>query len=611
MTELYIDGYPAALPEDFEIDFFAQNPFFTKNGEFTYDIDLSLLSLVNARIYKHIDRLHANSFFTGRRAVLVSNANVIAAGTEIILKVENSTVKIQITSGNSELNYLSGGEKRIRDIDLGEITNLPTSVAIQSLYSSYPSFDYVCTPVFLVYERDESTTTAQNSKLCNEVNFEVDNITGYEPGTQLIPQPYLVACMTKVCSALEYTIELISLPTKFYKMIVINGYNTRKFNEMLPNWKVNEFISEIEKFCNVIFVVNQLTKTIRIMNVYEFYENPQTVYIPSDQVTDSKEKNFDKDESLYILYKNVKYDLPSRTEYKYTCLSEDLIALCQKIYVATYADLYQIAQPSQYYNQLIIYVTNDTGLEFVMTSYLNSAGAKRYRFERVNSFKDVINKESQEETVLKIIPAEITIKNKYIPLPIPLPDGYYYYYISAPLPIARNISSTDKEITAEQGLNEFIVSGIPEEAVSDKIFIAYYDGVQGAMHSWGGKGGVPPTDYDYYPNYVYPYTITLPYYIFRYDWGYKIDFFLCKYGDNDDETLSLLGEHGMYNASYSKNIDVKTDTEFVITFLTNKILDPLAIFVIDNKKFYCKQLHYKIRPQGIVKEVEGTFYPIN
>ncbi|KAA6338303.1 hypothetical protein EZS27_013695, partial [termite gut metagenome] len=117
-------------------------------------------------------------------------------------------------------------------------------------------------------------------------------------------------------------------------------------------------------------------------------------------------------------------------------------------------------------------------------------------------------------------------------------------------------------------------------------------------------------------NYVYPYTVTLPHYTWRYkyesDYSFTTwEFVFLKYGDNDDETLSLLGEHGMYNTSYSKNIDVKTDTEFVITFLTNKILDSMAIFVIDNKKFYCKQLHYKIKPQGIVKEVEGTFYPIN
>ncbi|KAA6319360.1 hypothetical protein EZS27_030734, partial [termite gut metagenome] len=509
MTELYIDGYPAALPEDFEIDFFAQNPFFTKNGEFTYDIDLSLLSLVNARIYKHIDRLHANSFFTGRRAVLISDANVIAAGTEIILKVENSTVKIQITSGNSELNYLSGGEKKIRDVDMGRITNLSTYVAIQSLYGNYPSFDYVCTPVFLSYETDESETKTESSKLCNEAYWTKDTVNSYKSGTQLIAQPYLVACITKVCSALGYTIEFNNLPAKFYKMIVINGYDTLKFNEMLPNWKVNEFISEIEKFCNVIFVVNQLTKTIRIMNVYEFYENPQTVYIPSGRVTDSKEKNFDKDESLYILYKNVKYDLPSNTEYKYTCLSEDLIALCQRIYVDTYADLYKIDHQELYYNKLIIYVTKDTGLEFVMTSYQTSTG-RHYRFERVNSFKNVVNKESQEETVLKIVPAEVVIDD----IRFSYPGGGYYYYISAPFPIARNIPSTDKDITPEKGLNEFILSGIPEESVPDRIFIAYYDGVQGAMHQWGGKGGVPP--YTDYPNYVYPYTVTLPHYTWRY-----------------------------------------------------------------------------------------------
>ncbi|KAA6313874.1 hypothetical protein EZS27_035424 [termite gut metagenome] len=233
------------------------------------------------------------------------------------------------------------------------------------------------------------------------------------------------------------------------------------------------------------------------------------------------------------------------------------------------------------YNKLIIYVTNDTGLEFIIRKY-----DAVYHFNIVNRFKNVIDKDSSEETVLKIVPAEIVIKETMTA----------EYWVSAPVPFRNSVSSEKSD--SEPGLNEFITEGIPEEAIPDKIFIAYYKGVQKAMHTDGLRDR----------QYVYPYALTFPFYLWRIK--NEIESHLCKYGDND-ETLSLLGEYGMYNTSYSKNIDVKTDTEFVITFLTNKILDPLAIFVIDNKKFYCKQLHYKIKPQGIVKEVEGTFYPIN
>jgi hypothetical protein len=371
-------------------------------------------------------------------------------------------------------------------------------------------------------------------------------------------------------------------------MIIVNGYVTLKFNEMLPNWKVNEFISEVEKFYNVIFAVNQLTKTVRIMNVYKFYENPQTVYIPSERVTDSKEKNFDKDESLYISYKNVKYDLPSTTFYKYTSLSEDVIELCEKIHAYTFQNLIDSVDMEQAYNKMNIYVTDNTELEFVIRKYSHT-----YRFSIVNRFKNVIDKDSSEETVLKIIPAEIVIKEI---LADAIPDVQDQHFVSAPAPIWNGASSEKSD--TEQGLNEFITEGIPEEIIPDRIFIAYYTGVQKAMRTNAIRDR----------SYVHPYTLTFPFEIWKIKNGEELH--LCRYTDNLQETLSLLGEVGMYNTLYAKNIDIQTDTEFVITFLTNKILDSMSIFVIDNKKFYCKQLHYKIRPEGIVKEVEGTFYPM-
>ena len=40
MTELIIDGTSAVLPKDFSIQVKRENPLFTKNGEYTYDMKL-------------------------------------------------------------------------------------------------------------------------------------------------------------------------------------------------------------------------------------------------------------------------------------------------------------------------------------------------------------------------------------------------------------------------------------------------------------------------------------------------------------------------------------------------------------------------------------------
>lgn len=55
MTELYIDGTSVVLPADFSTSVKRENPFFTKNGEYTYDITLQLSNSINADLYEHLN----------------------------------------------------------------------------------------------------------------------------------------------------------------------------------------------------------------------------------------------------------------------------------------------------------------------------------------------------------------------------------------------------------------------------------------------------------------------------------------------------------------------------------------------------------------------------
>ena len=100
MTELYIDGQKVLLNDDFMIDFYRYNPFFSKKGDYTYDIDINLNVPENARIYKHIQRPNRMDHPVDRAAVLIFDQMAIK-GTEVILSVENNIVKIQIVAGNS------------------------------------------------------------------------------------------------------------------------------------------------------------------------------------------------------------------------------------------------------------------------------------------------------------------------------------------------------------------------------------------------------------------------------------------------------------------------------------------------------------------------------
>jgi hypothetical protein len=55
---------------------------------------------------------------------------------------------------------------------------------------------------------------------------------------------------------------------------------------------------------------------------------------------------------------------------------------------------------------------------------------------------------------------------------------------------------------------------------------------------------------------------------------------------------------------------VNTKVKYTISFITNRILDPKTIFVINNKEYYCKQLKYTIHANGKSKVCEGEFYAV-
>ena len=77
----------------------------------------------------------------------------------------------------------------------------------------------------------------------------------------------------------------------------------------------------------------------------------------------------------------------------------------------------------------------------------------------------------------------------------------------------------------------------------------------------------------------------------------------CWINDGIDLRLSTLREK-VYHGSYH----IDTTTERKAFFYTDEILDPKKIFVVCNRRMYCKYLLYKITAQGLKREVEGCFF---
>lgn len=565
MIRLLIDGHDVVLPLDMSFDYLRENPFFSRNGEYTYDIEIDLGCEQNRLLYASINRTDVSTRIKGRQAVLMDGYRVLAKGTEVVLSVENKTAKIQLVAGNSELNYLTGGDMRIRQMDLGELS-VTKEQAYASLAGCYPEYNYCCPPIYLSYE--------------NEEEYEYDNrmdivqgSTTYQADTYISPQPYILYIFDKVIQNLGYTVVENALleEERWCRLFLVNGFHTYKVAEMLPDWSVDEFLDEMEKFFNCTLIVNSNEKTVRIIRTDAFYTNNEKVYI--DNVLDEGcKKKYDVNEDLRISYKNVRYDFPNYNWYKYQCLTDEALKVCKVV-------------DMNYHHEYMNYCKDNSYILYHSTDYDLYFGGKQL----VNRFAPISDETGEDEVSLKIIPAETVYYFSGATNETLFRGAFTAVY-------ARNRNT--KDTTASTGFTELVTEGLPEADVPANLYVAIYMGWHG-MFTDGVNAG-----YHYKPEeYCFPMS-AVDEFIYN-PWYYCVQKYPVGY---EHLTLRLQGENGLYEQYYKNNVKVNTQTEYTFKFISNKLLDTRAIFIIRNKEFYCKELHYTVTAERVDDVVEGVFY---
>ena len=317
MTQVIIDGIEAVLSDSFTVTVKRENCILTKNGEYTYDLTLLLDNPTNLQLYGFLNRLNkSGTVATKRSAVLVADGRVYCRGTEVVTGWSDKDVQIQIVSGNSELNHQAN------------IGNNPT----------YPTVDYCLPTVF-----DKTGGVFYNLYLAqgkyNEGRPKLVEFTGtiersgsYDNGTgsvsatfsyQLRPQPFLCAIVRRLLTALGYTIGTNQLEnTQFKKLFIVNLRNTKKYAEMLSGWSVQDFLEEVEKMCNICFVVDNVRRTVDILQKAVFYANSRAV--PLRKVVDDYQLDIEESGDAEWSNSDITYDLPDTAAYRKLRLNKDL-----------------------------------------------------------------------------------------------------------------------------------------------------------------------------------------------------------------------------------------------------------------------------------------------
>lgn len=600
MTRLWIDGIEAILPESFSISVKRENPFFTKNGEYTYDITLSLQNSVNADLYAHLNRLNSiQEVKSKRRALLMADNRVYCDGTEVITGWTEKQVTIQVASGNSELNYLIGGSLQIEWLTLLDDTTrwqLIDSLTNPEKYITalYPevNFNLAC------YGMPDKTI------LGNSWNFSTSDGSIACFKEMMNAQPYLCAIIRMMAKAVGYTmVENQIEQTPYKNLFVVSGRRDNPdWSQLFKGWSVEEFFTEVERMFNGVFVVNNRKREISFMLKNQFYAGCAISHVrlveDSYEAEQSEESDVEDPKLMNVGYEG------SSDWWSWQKLDENIRKSAKRVTIpADYPDgnyirPYNFFLDTAHQRKDTIYTDESNGREYIwvgeaMENHDVSWGWDHdpiVRYRRVDGLKDVVRDKDAEQLTLGLKPAETVwattfhdraLNKKYL-VSVPLCTEYVNPYDGSTESDVEELDIAGR-ITGEQAAQS-------EEAnAKADVVLAFFDGVKKVDTINGVEIKLP-----------IPYiidTIELPGYI------------VLSYRDSNSEGASLAPAQldayfyqGGYEIDYKKEVKLKS--------YDPNVFDPTTVFEAQNKRYVCKEIEYTLDANGRKGAWTATLYPI-
>lgn len=576
MTNLYIDGIAVVLPSEFSITVKQENAFFTKNGEYTYDIELSLLVPENAKLYGFLNRLNITERpATKRKAVLVADNRVYLNGTEIITGWTDTKVSIQLVSGNSELNYFVGSDELISTLAMKE-TNPVVSGSVSTDYvkKTYPDVDYN-----LMMTYDSLHQVDKNIWLYRLYNNDVNNpYAGYIVQKEdiqpydYIPQPYLCAYMRELLKALGYTLEYNAIEDTPWKSVyIVHVCETYKWNEMLPGWTAKDFLQNIETMFNGSFLIDHRTKKVSFLLNVSYLPKVSNVHLQN--VVDAYTVEVEEEEEADAINSTIKYKLPSTEYYKLRCLP-DVVKEAAKTKVIDDGLFAFFGKPENQVTDTIF----DYKSENRKIIYLEGSGIMSH-LEMVDELASLVRENAESELELEFVPAELTERAFYIEGIDP--GGFYFgqYYIPS-----VSVSDDEPDETTYDSIHN-MVNNLSEKTESkSNIFLAFFRGLNPVQIGVMPANSYPLAFIDrFFPKTSWPATLSADY-----------------------PTFNLV-EMEKYFYSNAYKIDRKNPVK--ITCYDSNVYPASSVFEIFNRRYLAKEIEYTIGPNGRTTAWTGTFYP--
>lgn len=629
MTELLINKQRVVLPQSLKMTVIEENPFFTKNGQYTLDLTLSLEEEENAKVYQHINRINVIDGIgvdqntgkpSSRSALLIVDNEVVLNGTEIITAVSSNSVTIQLVSGNSELNFLIGGDKKLRDLNLGsayvydDLSQDQRAIQVfNDLKKTYPERDWQFIPYCAGEEDINTYQNIYNPNTYLKIGNHFSLITadlGDGDGIQVyprfnpvfsgpVPQPYLCFIIEKVLDALDYNLTSNALASHpaLKNLYIVHGFQTREFAKMLPSWTVVEFFSKIEEWLNCKFIIDSFNKTVQLKFVSDYEGSTSRITL---EIEDEYNRENVTDNEKTITNSNVAYALGSEEYYKYMHLERMIKDKAVEQTASSLASL--ITQNDTWTGNFDkIYKPSDVSDRFI--SYLipdpEDEEAEIRTLKKVDSFRPMYNRIDSDELdiELDIIPAAMKYSylNRFYPaihsfwLQIPIAGDYDTLF---------DIDNPD-EVNPDGPINiqsiiESETSLSSEEKNYSQMRLAIYSGLQD-MDEKQNEGAIVHRT--------------------RYPMGYVES--LVEYFEQTKEIRYLSGNVNPFRFDYLKDQIyrhsdlIDTTKTYKLTFINPGRVDIMSQFIANNKSFRCVKIERTITIDGFEDSVKGDFYPYN
>ena len=589
MLQLTIDGQRVNISPNCSFEIVKSNPFLTKIGEYSYDIDIDLRDSQNAKVYGHIERFHSIDRPKGRIATLMDGPRVICRGTEVVLEIDGTNAKIQILAGNSDFNYFIGGDGKIRDLDFGTMPNATRELANNLLTSFYPkaSFGF---PEMIA-----------GGRLCNKPDVNINYVSYSEHGSfTLKPQPFVLYYIEKLVKLLGYELSsnyLVDDP-RWQRLIIIDNIWSLRYADHLPDWTISEFVDEVEKFFNCVFLYDSVSNAVKIVSLNSLYSNSKNMEVfSSSDIVGPIRKSMSQDNGLAVDASNIRYNLPDGAYYSYADLPEEVEKRCS-IKNVDITKIKEFRYTFDEYEKTIFRDTN-TGVLFAFekeSTKVNNDIPTFAEYLQVNQYKGVVRDKTKDTLELNIVPcaAMTTVWTEG--------DGNgnnnSFCHIRA-----KSSSYTDP-VEQSQTLNSLFLNGVSEPDINKRMEVCFYLGTTLARLCQDRVIADSPS------YYCYVQTIKLieEYYESSLGGEKVISYSPNECGGASHMTLSLDGEYGRANTDFSSQA-FNSGEECTINLNTSRMLDPMALFNIDNRLFFCKELRYKVDRGALTNVVEGKFYP--